>query len=564
MKRLIAQLVVIVLLMGCTDITSSSERKKDPQKGGLLVMNQFQGFSTLHPPTSYESSSAQLGSHVYETLTGYDSETLELIPLLASDWEVNESSTEFTLTLREDVFFHDDPCFPEGKGRELTVDDVIYCFKVLCSNSPLNESAWLFTDKIVGAKDFYDQKQSVLDSEVEGIQKVAKNKVKISLVKPNVEFLHLLSEYSTSIYPKEAYTKYKRQISNHPVGTGPFRVKTLRLDEICILERNEEYWGVDKEGNSLPYLMGVKVGFVKDGAELIKSMRKGLLHLVMNADIVEGGNQINALLKEEQSKYSETNGNELETVYLSFLNSKGVFADVKVRKAFGLALDKQLITQEALFNSGEPGEYGLVPLGFKSYPYQHVQGPNMDFQLAQTLLAEAGFPEGNGFPVVTLQIQNRYRDVVVAQEIQKQILKNLGVSLSITAIPRQQHFERTEKGEALLWLDNWIADYRAPQSFLDLMLSNNTPEEGNSYLNTYRYRNPAYDALLKESTSIKDIKARYERYSQADRLLVIEDAAIVPIYYEKNKVISHTNVKNLSAPLFGRFDLRKVYIEEEL
>lgn len=555
-------ILVILLLTRCTGDSHGHDRKKDLQKGGLLVMNQFEGFSTLHPPSSYESSSAQLGSHVYETLLGYDPVTLELIPMLASAWEVNDGSTEFTITLREDVYFHDNPCFPDGIGRELTTDDVVYCLKVLCSNSSQNKSNWILNDKIVGAQSFYDEKLSVTEDELIGIQKLGKHQIKISLVKPNVEFLHVLSEYGTSIYPEEAYTTYKRQVGIHPVGTGPFKVKTLRQNEICILERNENYWGTDDQGNSLPYLIGVKVGFVKDGFELSKSIRKGLLHLVMDADIVEGGDKIDALIKEQEGIYIETRGHELETVYLSFLNSEGVFSDVRVRKAFGLALDKKLITEDALFDSGEPGEFGIVPPGFKTYPYSEVKSPRMDLPEARNLLAEAGFPEGKDFPVVTLQIQNRYRDVVVAQEIQRQILEHLGVALSITALPRQQHFERTEKGEALLWLDNWIADYRAPQSFLDLMLSTNTPEDGDSYLNTYRYKNPLYDRLLQESTSIKDDKERYLRYSQADRLMVIEDAAIIPIYYEKNNVIFKSNVKNLQAPLFGRFNLREVYIDE--
>lgn len=527
-------------------------------------MNQFLGFSTLHPPSSYENSTAQLGSYVYETLIGYDSESLELIPRLASEWEVNEASTEFTLTLREDVYFHDDPCFPGGKGRQVTVDDVIYCLKVLCSNSGLNENYWLFKDLIVGANAFHDEKLSPRTDDLTGISKLSDEGLRIELVKPNVEFLHLLTDYGTSIYPQEANEKYKRQISMHPVGTGPFKVKTLRMDEICILERNNSYWGTDDEGNSLPYLIGVKVGFVKDGLELSKSIRKGLLHLVVDADIVEGGDKINDLLQEKEDIYSEDSGHGLETVYLAFLNSKGVFSDVRVRKAFGLALDKKAITEDALFNSGLAGEFGLVPPGFKSYPYRDVKSPSIDIAKAQELLAEAGYAEGKGFPVVTLQIQNRYRDVVVAQEIQKQILENIGVSLSITAVPRQQHFERTENGEALLWLDNWIADYRAPQSFLDIMLSRNTPEDGDSYLNTYRYRNPIYDELILESTSIKHLEERYEHYGKADRQLVVEDAAIIPIYYEINKVISHKSVKNLSPPLLGQFDLREVYIEEEL
>lgn len=555
-------LLSAMLLLGCGGPTPQEDRKKDTNKGGLLVMNQFQSFSTLHPPSSYESSAGQVGGHVFETLVGYDSETLEIKPLLAESWEVNDEGTEYTLQIRDNVYFHDNECFDGGKGRELEVDDVIYCLKFLCSQDPSNKKSWLMTDQIVGGREFYDQKKRPRMDDLEGIEDMGRRKIKISLTRPNMEFLHLLSHYSTSIYPRESVKHYGKLISEKMVGTGPFVLKTMRKEKVCVLERNGDYWGVDADGNSLPYLIGIKIGFANKGQEILPSMQKGVLHVMPDIDEVEGGERLMSFVDKSSGEYVQEFGEELGVVYLAFLNDQGVFSEKKVREAFALTIDKEEIATEVLNGNGEAAMHGFVPVGFPDYPYNMVKTQELDPERALELMSDAGYASPQDFPITTLQIQNSYRDVMVAEEIQRQVLEKLGISLSITTLPRDQHFDRAAEGKTVLWIDNWIADYRAPQSFLEIMLSSNTPDKVDSYLNTYRYVSPSYDDLIGHTVKIKDVKERNEKYARADKLMTMEDVAILPLYYERSKVIRKNTVKNLQPPLFGRLDLREVYIEE--
>lgn len=560
MTKLKGIFLLLLIIMGCSDPQPDIQERTDSKNGGILVLNQFQGFSTLFPPSAYESSATQLGAHVYETLLAYDPENRSLKPSLAESWTMNEDATVFNFKIREGVFFHDNPCFEDGIGRMMTGEDVLFCLKALCENNKFNRNSWLFVGAVKGAEEFFDKKSSALTDPIEGISLIGDSEIKIELLKPNVEFLNVLAHYGASIYPPELLDYYQKNVDENPVGTGPFKPKVLRVNEVCIMERNKSYWGRDENGASLPYLNGLKFGFENSASTITQAMSKGLLHVVINADMEEDGDRILDYATRENSQYTVSKEDDLETVYLGFLNDEGHFSDPRIRKAFGLVLDKQKITEDVLAGSSGPGEFGLIPPAFNSYPYEEVEGFKMNLDSARSLLADAGYPEGKGFPIVTLQIQNRYKDVVVAQHIQEELLSKLGVSLSITAIPREQHFQRIEERGTLLWLDNWIGDYMDPQNFLNLMLSKNTPEQGGSYLNTYRYTNPDFDSIVDEAIKTKDIEKRMNLYCQADRLLM-KDAAIIPIYYEKNQVIKHRSVKGLNPLTLGQMDLRRVHLE---
>ena len=559
LNRLNALLLLIILGLGCTSPRAEKQDRSNEKNGGVLVINQFQGFSTLFPPSAYESSASQLGAHVYETLVAYDPESKEIIPSLAESWEMNEEGTRYTFKLREGVYFHDDPCFEDGKGRLMEGEDVLYCLKALCENNARNRNSWLFVDTVEGAEEFYNEKKKAKNSSVTGLKLLDDYQLEISLSKPNMEFINVLAHYGSSIYPIELVDYYRESVAEKAVGTGPFLPKVLRMTEVCIMERNKNYWDTDEEGNQLPYLDGLKFGFENNAAALKNSMSKGLLHIVVNADMEEGGEQLLQFVSSPESNYTQITADDLETVYLGFLNDEGLFSDSRVRKAFGLVLDKERIANEVLGSSGGAGEYGLIPPAFRNYPYQEVHGFKLNIDSAQKLLAAAGYPEGKGFPVITLQIQNRYKDVVVAQEIQQELLEHLGVSLSITAIPREQHFQRIEERKTLLWLDNWIGDYLDPQNFLSLMLSRNTPEQDGSYLNTYRYINPSFDSIVDEAIQTNDLGKRMHLYCLAD-VMLMQDAAIVPIYYEKNQVIQHNSVVGFYPPNLGQMNFKRVYL----
>jgi oligopeptide transport system substrate-binding protein len=552
-------LLLVLTLNACNSSQNKEYTIGDSRYGHVLVMNQFSPFDILFPPMSYEGSAAQLGSQIYEPLVGYDSENGKLAPLLAESWEENAEHTEFRFKIRQGVYFHNNRCFNDGKGRLLTPLDVLYALTSLCENSVYNKNAGLFTGQILGAVEFFSKKKRASEDHLEGISLNSDDEVVVKLIKPNVEFIHLLAHYATSIYPKEAKTTYGKELDNNPVGTGPFYSKSYRKNEVCLLARNDRYWGKDENDKPLPFLDGIKMGFSSSGKTVRSAMDKELIHLIIDPDLVEDGNLGVSMTESDFSPYSKRQVLDLETTFLGFLNDEGVFADKNVRLAFSYAIDRTAVINNVMANRCTPGLHGLVPPAFTNYPFEEVKSPNVNVDSALYYLEQAGFPKGAEFPVTSLQIQNRFKDVLVAQEIQKQVLEKLGISLSITALPKDQHFKRIEDRKTQIWLDNWIGDFMDPQNFLSLLLSRNTPENESSFLNIYRFKNSQFDSLVDEALKLAGLEKRMDIYSQADRLLM-KEAAIVPLYYEKMEVIQHVSLKGINDPILGRFDFRKAYI----
>jgi oligopeptide transport system substrate-binding protein len=561
-SKVLAAATILAVLASCNGSRNNGESNGDSRYGHILVMNQFTPFSILFPPMSHEGSAAQMGSQIYETLMTYSSETGDLVPLLAESWEVDKDHTQYTFTLRSNVFFHDNRCFEDGEGRLMEPEDVLYAMQSLCEKSPFNVNGALFMDQVAGSRKFFDGKKVPGEDAHEGIYLDSKDRLVFKLTHPNVEFIHVLAHYATSIYPKEVKVTYGMDVDGSPVGTGPFVNKNYRKNEVCLLERNSRYWGKDEDGNALPFLDGIKLGFNASAAKVSDAMDKELIHLMVDANIIENSGRITEKCEEENSPYSLRYVSDIETSFLGFLNDEGVFADKHVRIAFAYAIDRNKIIENALDHQGSAGIHGLIPPVFKDFPSDQVTSLNANADSARSYLAKAGFPGGSGFPVMSLQIQNRYKDVVVAQEIQKEILEVLGISLSITALTKDQHFSRIEERKSRLWLDNWIGDFMEPQNFLNIMLSQNTPENENTFLNIYRFKNAQFDSLVGEALKVDALAARMNIYLQADQLLM-DEAANVPLYYENMQIIQHRRLKDAKDPILGRFDFRRAYLEKK-
>ena len=139
--------VAILFVIGCNDVEEKSMQHRIANGGihygGVFHINEVENFTNLFPHLVGEVSSYNIGSQIYEGLVRLDPKTLEVIPGIAKSWDISEDGLEYTFHLREGVYFHDNPCFDEGKGRELMVDDCVYSLTNLCTPSPMNKLFYL-------------------------------------------------------------------------------------------------------------------------------------------------------------------------------------------------------------------------------------------------------------------------------------------------------------------------------------------------------------------------------------------------------------------------------------
>jgi oligopeptide transport system substrate-binding protein len=574
-KKFSLCLLAASFLVSCGN--DSGDKKKDRKAlgpvhvGGVFRMNEVDDFKNLYPLNIQEEYSYHVASQVYEGLVKLDQKTLNVIPCLSDKYEVNEDATKFTFHIRDKVRFHDDPCFADGKGREVKAADFKWCFDKLCEYNTNNQMFTItFKNRVVGADEYF---QSTIDKKplaggVSGVKVIDEHTLEITLKQSFAGFLNILITPGCWLYPKEALDKYKEDMSFQCVGTGPFHAKSIKRGDYAILERNENYWNVDEYGNHLPYLDVIHFTFLKDKkAELLK-FRSKELDMIFRIPV----EMIPSLMGELKDAKSGGADFEMQSVpalritYYGFQHMLPPFDNKKVRQAFNYAIDRRSIVKYTLQGEGEPGEYGVVPPAFKDYDTTGYRGYHYDKEKAQKLMAEAGYPDGKGFPVVSLEFNaaGGDRNESVASVVAKMLKENLNVEVKLDPMLMGQHMENMETGKSKFFRTGWVADYPDPETFLDLFYSKHIPAkmEEQSYVNLCRYRSSRFDSIFDAAKREFDPKKRAELYRKADQI-ASDDAAIMPIYYEEIDRLLQKNVRNFDANGMEYRDMSKVWIEPD-
>lgn len=574
MKKLLLLLAISVFVWGCggseNDGKNTKVAKGNVNYGGVLRLNEVEDFRNLYPQAITEVTSYRIATQIYEGLIKLDQKDLSIIPCIAEKWDINENATSFTFYLRKGVKFHNDACFEGEKGRDVTAKDFKYCFDKLCEADPINQGYWVFENKVKGANEYHKSSldKKPLPGGVSGVQVIDDYTIKIELNYPFSGFLNLLTTPFCSLFPKEAFDKYGVDMRVKCVGTGPFRVKEIKEGEAVILVRNENYWNIDEFGNQLPYLDAVQCTFIKEKKSELLEFKKGNLDMVFRLPLEMIGDVIGEL---EQAK---SGGNPtfdmqvmpaLSLTYYGFQHKSALFNNKKLRLAFNYAIDRDAIVNFTLQGDGTPAKFGIVPPSFKDYNFASLKGYKYDVDYAKKLMAEAGYPNGKGFPELTLQINaGGGRNNQIAEVIQKMLTENLGIKIKINSMPFAQHLENLETGKALFWRTGWSADYPDPENFLNCLYGKHIPANltDHSYINSVRYSSAKFDSLFELAQKEIDVKKRNELLLLADQTQ-IDDGAIFPIYYEENTRLVHNSVKNLDQNAMEFRDFTKVYFEKD-
>jgi len=577
MKKL--ALVVIaaasVLFYSCGNDNSKNGKEGRIAKGGVYYggvfrVNETEDFRSLYPLDVTEVVSHRIANQVYEGLVKLNQEDLSVKPCIAEKWDVNEDATSFVFYLRKGVKFHDDECFPEGKGREVKAQDFKYCLDKVCESNPQNQMFWLFKDRVAGANEYNEStvKKAPLQGGVSGIKVIDDYTLQIDLTYSFAGFLNILSHSACWVYPKESYDKYGVDMRTRCVGTGAFKIKNIKEGEAVILDRNPDYWGIDQYGNQLPYLDAVKYTFIKEKKAELMEFRRGNQEMVFRLPL--------EMVKEVVTEFEEAKngGNisfEMQVVpamsvfYYGFQHKLPPFDNKLVRQAFNYAIDRESIVNYTLQGDGRAGMYGIVP-PFKGYEYEKIEGFKYDPEKARQLFKEAGYPNGKNFPKMILQINSGGgdRNVQTAEVIQKMLKENLNIEIQIEIMQFAQHLENLETGKALFWRTGWTADYPDPENFLNLLYSKHVPENlaDKSYINSVRYQSSKFDSIFELALREIDAKKRFELFRMADQEAV-NDAAIMPIFYDENTRLLQTYVKNFPANAMEYRDLSEVYLDQK-
>jgi len=494
-----------------------------------------------------------------EGLVEYD-KVAKLQPLIAKSYEVSPDGKTYTFHLRGDVYFHDDKCFPGGKGRKVTASDFKYCYERVCDPRAKTRGLWVYRDKVEGAEEFAAAPDKVKG--ITGFIAQDDSTFIIKLVQPFAPFLSILTMPYGYVYPRETVEMYKEDFGFRIVGTGPYKFVKWDVDKELACARNENYWAKDKDGGALPKIDGFSVSFIRSPETEFLDFKEGRL------DFQKPSIDVFGLITDDKGELKPEYNFELikqpylNTVYLgTMLNVKmeggsanPLAENKKLRQAINYAIDREKICKFILKNKGTPGVNGPLPVGMPGYS-QDVKGYSYDKQKAIELLKEAGYPEGKGL-TLKLVYHNDESQRELCEALQAQ-LKEIGVNLQIEEMLGATHRSAQNEGKLGFWRANWGADYYDPENYYALFYSKNETPVGP---NTSHYKNPKVDSLYELGLKLTDFSERMKVYNEIDKQ-VFEDSPWIIVYYNKYIYLKQKRVQGMYVDGLGIINLKYCEID---
>jgi peptide/nickel transport system substrate-binding protein len=504
--------------------------------------NQPEGISTLDPAFTRSQPMIWSANQLYNTLVDID-DSLQMVPSLAKRWEISEDGLVYTFTLRKDVFFHDNPAFPEGKGRIMNADDVVYSLSRIMDKTVASPGAWIFNGRVDTLQPFAALNDSTF---------------RLKLLKPFPPIIGIFSMKYCSIVPMEVVKFYGKDFRRNPCGTGPFLMKSWEEGQALILHRHPKYFERDSKGKQLPYLDAVKVSFLDNKATEFMEFQQGRLDFVNDIEASfkdEVLTKNGELKKEWEGKIVLNKQPYLNTEYLgilydtsSALLKNSPLRSKKIRQAMNHAIDRKKMMMYLRNSIGTPAESGFIPAGFPSFDPIKVKGYSYDPEKARALLKEAGYNENAD--LITLKTIPIYAELgaFVARQ-----LEEVGMRVKVETILRATLLEETSKGAALFWRANWSADYPDAENYLGLFYSRNPAPP-----NYTRYKNAEFDRLYELALNETNDSLRYDLYQKMDQL-VMNDAPVIPLWYDMAVHLVNPKVKGFRPNARNQLELKRVF-----
>jgi oligopeptide transport system substrate-binding protein len=343
----------------------------------------------------------------------------------------------------------------------------------------------------------------------------------VELESPTSYFLHLLTYNASYAVPRHIIESHGAAWTEpeHLVTNGPFRLEPQEQDDLLVLSRNPDYHG-RVSGN----VEQVHLRFLPDGDTRLRAYEEGDLDLLFLWGL--GGKRERVRQQHPEAYLSAP---LLATTYLAFNVDRPPFDDPRVRRAFAHAIDKELFADLEMQGYVFPAAGGLIPPGMPGHAAALGLPHNPD--RARALLAEAGFPDGAGFPPVTVLTEQSNEPPGKYLETQWQ--RNLGVPITWAGVEWETFVERLEDRPPHIFLDMWMADYPDPDNFLRVC----------DAVRWACWKDANFERLVIQAREATDQGRRMEMYHEAERIL-INSAAVVPFIYGRSHLLVKPWIRN--------------------
>lgn len=492
----------------------------------------------LDPVASSDALASEIIGNTYETLLQfhYLKRPYELTPLLAESLpDYSKDGKIVTIKLKSNVYFQDDACFPNKKGRLLTSQDFIYSIKRLADPRNRSEGWWTLDGKILGLNEW--RKSPDYKKNVEGLIAPDSQTLVLRLTKKFPQLNYILAMRYLSPVPHEAIDHYGPDISSHTVGTGPFIVKEFVRNSHVSFEKNpnfrEEFFPKKESpvpgatpaasdldyGKQLPLTEKIKVHIVKEKKTAWLRFLKSELDLMrLPREVFSEALNGNKELKEDLVKAGIEISKDPSTThwFIGFnLLDPILGKNKKLRKAIGLAYNS--IGDLELFANGlgRPTNQILPPgiFGFDS----RLSPREYNLEKAKELLKEAGYPDGKGLPTFTFDVGADTTQRQIGEYVKIQLAK-IGLKINVRMNARPELLTRKRKSDFQMHMDGWVADYPDAENFMQLLYGKNKAPGPNHS----SFDNKKFNAFFEEMAVMAPSVRRQKLIKQMNEIFLEE------------------------------------------
>lgn len=500
---------------------------------GLLIRGNGAEPESLDPHLATSVSAGNVLMNLFEGLTRLNAETLQPEPGMAESWTVSEDGLTVDFRLREAAW---------SDGEPVKASDFVFAFRRLL-NPELGASYAFMLSPILNAEAVAKGERP---TEELGVEASGDRGLSLRLEKPAPHLLALLAHWTAFPLPEHVLREHGNEDNRggawtrrkYLVGNGAFTLEEWRTEELIRLRKNEKYWQADEV-----QLQAAEFRPFSDPGSEDRAFRGGELHVTYSLP-----RHRLAHYREEAPEVLRVD-TYLESVGYVVNLSTPALRDVRVRQALSLALDRRAITEKVLYGVREPA-FHFVPPGTGDYMSDSELEENAD--TAVKLLAEAGYPEGEGFPEITFIYPGGQDSQRVAEVIQQQWQTRLGIRIRIDNLERQSYFSRRRERDFDLCFLGWVGDYVDPLTFLGLWESS----AGNNFAGWNR---PVYDDLLQKAAGAG--AKRMSVLAQAEALL-LQDLPILPLYFGATQYLKDPRVVGWHENVLDWHPLRAVRFSE--
>ncbi len=498
---------------------------------------------TIDPALNSSVDGSIMTSHMFEGLMKWvdnGSGEAELAPGQAESYEktVNDDGTvTYAVKMRDGIKWSD--------GKDVTAGDFEYSWKRLADPNTAADYCYMI-DMVQGYDAVAD---GSADKDTLGIKAIDDKNLEITLSYDCPYFEEIMA-FPATFPVRQDMVEGNDEWTYDPatyIGNGEYKMVEWSHNAYILTEKNENYYDYENLGPDT-----IKYTLLDDANAMLAAFNSGELNFIMNFPTDEMANYL--------ASGQITVAPYIGTYYVCFNTEDEVFSNPLVRQAFSLVIDRNYIV-ENVSQSGEVPATGYVPSGvydvdgangddFRTVGGEYYSVSADDYQAncdkARELLAEAGYPNGEGFPAVEYMYNTDDRHKAIAEALQNMWQTELGVTVNLSNQDWNVFLKSRKDGDFQIARNGWIADYNDPCSFLDMWYTGG----GN---NDAQYSNPDYDALIDTAKSTSDQTERMNAFHAAEDILIGQDSVLAPIYFYTNPYMLSENISGMYYTPLGYF-----------